>query len=673
MSLAPADFYAYSRATGTPFPESAEERASLAPNVLDFRRNQLKSNQTASTGPDPLSLGIGIGLGLAGIGGAGLAARRMFRSGKATGQSGVQTADLSKYNKETIQRAAGIEVPPSQQAPNLVDIQQSNVAPVLKQQQTAVEAGSNQSVNRLNKKLQRNEDVDTASVGEFLARQRDEIASELGEQGLIPSPLRIERELAERTGANAWQYGPEFTKQKQALELGTQDPRFLADPEQSQIKVGGLDWEVGLKDLMQDDPSTAFRRPFINSDTAVRAEEQYQNQQNKIKDWLGSVRLDAQQDTVAINNERKVLRQRMNQLREEENMLLSDMAQSPGNRMRNEPRLNIVQEELEDIVNRFDQGEQVLSRANNRIEGAREFAADALQDVTKQLPSTLTDWTGEGFIVRPKGETTSTFITDEGKVMDVVQAAGKMADFGPEDLEVVSGRRKVVDNLIRDPETGALMEAASGTSIRGRTGIPFIPEANVQETGLRAREAASKIAYVDSLKPTGAATTNAPATPETFGSEARGGIGIYGIEAEGFPAGAVTREGDYTYQATQRPTRTYGEPNQSPPDVLIVDRATGQRQATRQAPPLKRSPLLEMPSEQLNEMVMMGEASGGEAALIGAEADRVLRNRGETSALERQAQRRASVDVSEQIRRLQSSNRPSAQQELQNYIRSLQV
>ena len=43
MALSPLDFYAYSRATGAPVPESPEERAEMAPEVLEFRRNQLKA------------------------------------------------------------------------------------------------------------------------------------------------------------------------------------------------------------------------------------------------------------------------------------------------------------------------------------------------------------------------------------------------------------------------------------------------------------------------------------------------------------------------------------------------------------------------------------------------------------------------------------------------------
>jgi hypothetical protein len=86
VALAPADFYAYSRATGQPYPESPEERAQQAPEVLEFRRNQLKSQESSNS--NPIALGLGIGLGLAGLGGASLAARRMLQSGKSKGQSG---------------------------------------------------------------------------------------------------------------------------------------------------------------------------------------------------------------------------------------------------------------------------------------------------------------------------------------------------------------------------------------------------------------------------------------------------------------------------------------------------------------------------------------------------------------------------------------------------------
>ena len=95
MALSPADFAAYSRATGTPYPEDPEERAELAPQVLEFRRNQLKSQE--DQGVDPLSVGIGLGLAAA-AGGAAYGIRKLFGKAnlpKESGKSGVTQGPLN--------------------------------------------------------------------------------------------------------------------------------------------------------------------------------------------------------------------------------------------------------------------------------------------------------------------------------------------------------------------------------------------------------------------------------------------------------------------------------------------------------------------------------------------------------------------------------------------------
>ncbi len=95
MALSPADFAAYSRATGTPYPEDPEERAELAPEVLEFRRNQLRGPQEESNLPGILGA-VAAGLGALGAGTYGamkLAGRRASQP-KQTGL-GVSQANLS--------------------------------------------------------------------------------------------------------------------------------------------------------------------------------------------------------------------------------------------------------------------------------------------------------------------------------------------------------------------------------------------------------------------------------------------------------------------------------------------------------------------------------------------------------------------------------------------------
>lgn len=96
MALSPADFAAYSRATGTPYPESPEERAQMVPEVRAFRQNQLQAPQQQES--NSLALGLGIGLGLAGVGGGLMALRgRAKKAPKkdVAGKSGVKMTDLS--------------------------------------------------------------------------------------------------------------------------------------------------------------------------------------------------------------------------------------------------------------------------------------------------------------------------------------------------------------------------------------------------------------------------------------------------------------------------------------------------------------------------------------------------------------------------------------------------
>ena len=69
-----ADFAAYSRATGTPYPQSREQEIELYPLVREFRQNQLKADQNSDFDPVQ-AVGAGL-LGLGVLSGAALLGRR---------------------------------------------------------------------------------------------------------------------------------------------------------------------------------------------------------------------------------------------------------------------------------------------------------------------------------------------------------------------------------------------------------------------------------------------------------------------------------------------------------------------------------------------------------------------------------------------------------------------
>lgn len=79
MALSQADFYAYSRATGAPVPRDPEEQARMAPEVLEFRRSQLKSPELQQQQGFGLPQALGIGAAVAGLGAAGYGISRILR------------------------------------------------------------------------------------------------------------------------------------------------------------------------------------------------------------------------------------------------------------------------------------------------------------------------------------------------------------------------------------------------------------------------------------------------------------------------------------------------------------------------------------------------------------------------------------------------------------------
>jgi hypothetical protein len=105
MLLQPADFYSYSRATGTKPPENDRERAAMATDVIDFKRNQLRAPAQSDEGRDLnlVALGAGIlGSIIATAGGAAV----LNRKRKAPVER-IQDTDISEI--QTLTKGTGID------------------------------------------------------------------------------------------------------------------------------------------------------------------------------------------------------------------------------------------------------------------------------------------------------------------------------------------------------------------------------------------------------------------------------------------------------------------------------------------------------------------------------------------------------------------------------------
>jgi hypothetical protein len=91
MAISPADFYAYSRATGTQLPDDPEERAKLAPEVVAFRRGQLRNAAPKENEGFDFGSALAVGATLVGAGLATLAARRGLRAKPSVAAPKVET------------------------------------------------------------------------------------------------------------------------------------------------------------------------------------------------------------------------------------------------------------------------------------------------------------------------------------------------------------------------------------------------------------------------------------------------------------------------------------------------------------------------------------------------------------------------------------------------------
>ena len=113
MPLSPADFYAYSRATGAPVADTPEERAQQAPAVLAFQENRLKAPKE---GPGLLDI---LGAGALGFGGAVAAAyggprlmRALRNRGAAQATAQAVVEDVTPQAAQNVRRAAAAYTQP---------------------------------------------------------------------------------------------------------------------------------------------------------------------------------------------------------------------------------------------------------------------------------------------------------------------------------------------------------------------------------------------------------------------------------------------------------------------------------------------------------------------------------------------------------------------------------
>ena len=315
-------------------------------------------------------------------------------------------------------------------------------------------------------------------IGQSITNERNKIISEIKKMGIAnPKPSIIETELSRRLGKTSYDYGPAYTKLKNQIQLGVEDPRFLTDTKQDTKYVGGVELPIAVRNVFDNEAtgSRQIKQPFIKEDKvtgrnllAERAEQDFIDTKKDINTYWGEAKLDVYQQLNPLIKQTDALL-------EEQNMLLYSLNnQGPSREL--SQRLGLVNKEIK--TNQND-----IAYLERRLSGIKGGQESQLEDVKKWVPTSLSDWRGEGTVVRPKPQLlrNKEIITDEGDSLSALnQATQRVTDVGPEDLEIVpggllgGGYPQGITNIPKtDIYTGDVqspIKLASGTSVRGMGG-----------------------------------------------------------------------------------------------------------------------------------------------------------------------------------------------------------
>jgi len=272
------------------------------------------------------------------------------------------------------------------------------------------------------------------SAKDWVANERASIQKGLIDSGFKGDPRRlnvlVERELADRMGKDAWTYGPEYTRRRQSTEIGLMDPALLEDPSKRTVNVSGETFD-----------RSEFEKPVAMEATAKRLEERKEKQ----RDWSGQIHLEQQSTINGIYQERKALAEQQGKQVAKQ----IEQASAAGDQRTVQaltPQLNNLRELWKDPSKGMHrQGEVKLAQA--RIRGVQRTTEEKIAGM--HLPTTLSDWTGEGKRI---------FFEQEPSTGQV----------NPATVELRSGNRPSRSSIIQDPQTGEYVETgkAKGSQLR---------------------------------------------------------------------------------------------------------------------------------------------------------------------------------------------------------------
>jgi hypothetical protein len=261
MAVSPADFYAYSRATGVQIPDDPYERAKLVPEVRAFRQNQLRApQQEQPKGTDPLSVGLGIGLALAGGAAGFLGTRRLLKGPAKSATAGNVKVDLANVTSDLATagrfrpRAANESAPATQQTkPEPSRVPDNQVSPV---QEVDV---AQDFINKYQSDYEKEKRLETGRMTQGEMRRQQNVVDQLEQEkaqnilaGLASQP---ETRMVRRHGR--------MVPREENLQRSVFSPRSYAE------SVGSLAAPEDLTQVQQKELPSVVRQQNEANDTGL--------------------------------------------------------------------------------------------------------------------------------------------------------------------------------------------------------------------------------------------------------------------------------------------------------------------------------------------------------------------------------------------------------------------
>ena len=381
-------------------------------------------------------------------------------------------------------------------------------------------------------------DLAQSSAARFLQKRMLEL---LGDPEAGTS-TRLESKLAEAFGPDAWREDPKATRRRNALKLGAAgNEQFFENINEGTFTVGGEQFPVSL-----------LKEGVFMEDTAQNLAERT----NKYRDWLGNIRLQETNKQIRLGAELENLNAQDAGLMNTIQQLDAALEQRPASfgTPQQRDRYTQLKRDMQGALERQDELDIQMNQALREFELSERRLAGAQAATSRNIqksavPQKLASGIEEGVVIRPVLTAPDNIVLEEGELSNL-ERGRPVGDFiSQEQLEVVPG------GLLSGGRARSVSTIGADLGIDPSTGERItLPNINEETGETRVQKLAGK--RMSANQETGEAEVNVRGRGGVAGLDTKSSIGIYGPELAEYGTAAMTKQGDYTVQATRQPSLT---------------------------------------------------------------------------------------------------------------------